>query len=345
MPTLFYPRLSGLSPRRILLVLLFVAITLLLASPARSWDRLGHERAAALVFDQLGATQQQDWIDILRHHPRFESDFLAEMPNDVANRDQHAQHRWLFARAGYWPDIARGLPDAARRAFNRPNWHWIDGRWVRQDVPRQGNVYLGMPAMSDINGPGDTAIRESRLSDNVLTALVSAAAQLEQPSHQASDEELAEMAVALCWFLHLGADIHQPLHAGALYHSGHLPEGDRGGNLLRLSSRSNLHSRWDQALRGSSWAQLLATFQQLDSDDSGYAFTPGTWLRESREALHTDVYTDAVKAQIIATPANADEVRLQVNEAYFADMQSIALQRIAISAARLAQALKAIPTD
>ena len=345
MSTLFSLSQSFLSWRNDCLSMLAIATALLAASPANSWDQLGHEQSAGFVFDQLTATEQTYWSDVLRHHPRFEQDFLSAMPDEIANSDQRTKQRWLFARAGYWPDIARGLPDAARREFNRPNWHWIDGRWVRPNVPRQGNVYLDMPAMSDINGPSDREIRDQGVRDNVLTSLVSAAVRLEQPLDQASDEEQAGMAVALTWFLHLGADIHQPLHAGALYNHTHLPEGDRGGNLVQLSSRSNLHSRWDQALRGSSGQQLQATFAQLDSDDIGQTFTPGTWLRESREDLHANVYTDTIKAQILATPANADDVRVNVDEAYLTRMQSIALQRIALSAARLAQALKAMPKD
>lgn len=345
MSILFSLSQSFLPWRNHCLSMLGIATALLAASPANSWDQLGHEQSAGLVFDQLTAQEQNYWSDVLRHHPRFEQDFLAAMPNDIAGSDPRAQQRWLFARAGYWPDIARGLPDAARREFNRPDWHWIDGRWVRPDVPRQGNVYLDIPAMSDINGPSDREIRHQRLSDNVLTSLVTAAAQLEQPLDQASDDERADMAVTLTWFLHLGADIHQPLHAGALYNHTHLPEGDRGGNLVQLSSRSNLHSRWDQALRGSSEQQLLSTFAQLDNEDIGESFTPGTWLKESRDYLHADVYSDAIKAQILDTPANAEDVRVNVDEAYLTRMQSIALQRIALSAARLAQALKAMPQD
>ena len=320
----------------------FLVLMWLLPVSAHSWDALGHQQSAALVFDQLSPAEQQYWSEVLRQHPRFTEDFLADMPGQIRNADSSEQQRWLFARAGYWPDIARGIPDAARAQFNRPNWHWIDGRWVRADVPRQGNVYLHMAPLADINGLSDQQIRQDRISDNVLTALVSAEAALHQPLSNADSSKQAELAVALCWYLHLGADIHQPLHAGALYHDEHLPDGDRGGNLVRLTTQGNLHALWDQALRGSSPEQLTAAFERLDARQVGQGFTPGTWLMESREFLHEDVYTRPVKVQIAETAADSDRVTVTLEEEYRPRMQAISLQRIAQSAARLAQTLKAM---
>ncbi|WP_082866470.1 S1/P1 nuclease [Pseudohongiella nitratireducens] len=322
--------------------LCIMALTFLLSAPAHSWDALGHERSAALVFDQLTEQEQDYWVAVLRHHPRFAEDFLSAMPERLRDADNKDQQRWLFARAGYWPDIARGIPDAARAQFNHPNWHWIDGRWVRADVPLQGNVYLDGTFLPDINGPSDSRIRESRLSDNVLTALITSESILKQPLDSANAQQQAELAIALCWYLHLGADIHQPLHAGASYHGTHFPEGDRGGNMVRLATRGNLHSLWDQALRGSSWEQLLSVFEQLDPQPSAQGFIPGTWLLESREFLHADVYTAPIKNQVLETPANTDEVTVSIEDDYRNRMQEISLQRVALSAARLAGALKAM---
>jgi hypothetical protein len=50
-------------------------------------------------------------------------------------------------------------------------------------------------------------------------------------------------AVALAWVLHLVGDLHQPLHTSSRVTPEH-PEGDRGGNLVKLGSTS-LHSVWD----------------------------------------------------------------------------------------------------
>src|SRR5262249_51635581 len=70
-----------------------------------------------------------------------------------------------------------------------------------------------------------------------------------QKFHDGSPEE---KAVALCWLLHLIADIHQPLHASAAF-SRHTFEpdviyhGDQGGNSIRIADHRDLHALWDAA--------------------------------------------------------------------------------------------------
>ncbi|CAK8994036.1 unnamed protein product [Durusdinium trenchii] len=58
----------------------------------------------------------------------------------------------------------------------------------------------------------------------------------------------------LRWVIHLVGDIHQPLHSADGYFDdarlGHLPQGDRGGNLIPVISdcgANNLHFYWDSA--------------------------------------------------------------------------------------------------
>ena len=77
---------------------------------------------------------------------------------------------------------------------------------------------------------------------------------IKKAKHDLADSRLppAERAIALCWYLHLVGDLHQPLHAVALA-TEELPDGDRGGNLIRVThngSETNLHSFWDQRLGG-----------------------------------------------------------------------------------------------
>jgi hypothetical protein len=67
----------------------------------------------------------------------------------------------------------------------------------------------------------------------------------------AADEE---KAIALAWILHLGGDIHQPLHTSARITELE-PKGDQGGNLFLLTPKDtprerseNLHWFWDSIL-------------------------------------------------------------------------------------------------
>ena len=77
---------------------------------------------------------------------------------------------------------------------------------------------------------------------------------LKWAQHQLTDTEISdtEKAIALCWYLHLLGDIHQPLHAVTLV-TDKYPQGDRGGNLVRVNingSEQNLHSWLDGRLGG-----------------------------------------------------------------------------------------------
>src|SRR5262249_47503449 len=48
----------------------------------------------------------------------------------------------------------------------------------------------------------------------------------------------------LSWLLHLIGDVHQPLHSTTRV-SASKPDGDDGGNGVKLTSPANLHRYWD----------------------------------------------------------------------------------------------------
>ena len=68
------------------------------------------------------------------------------------------------------------------------------------------------------------------------------------------DLNTAERALFARYLVHLVGDIHQPLHAVAMY-NGSYPNGDAGGNFVKINllngtKNYNLHSFWDSgALR------------------------------------------------------------------------------------------------
>ena len=202
----------------ILRMLLIAALSMLSASPVLAWDALGHRLSAYLAYDQMNETQRRFWVSTLQGHPRYQQDFVTAMPAEIAAQGANAQARWQFGQAAVWPDIARGFRGLDER-FHFPDRHWIDGAWVRDDVEMQGNIYIDMEPLPDIQGPQDQQISREYQADNVLTGLVYARRVL------MTNSDPEERAIALCWLLHLGGDIHQPLHAGALYSPGVFPDG------------------------------------------------------------------------------------------------------------------------
>ena len=45
-----------------------------------AWDSVRHRLSAAVAMDFLSANKKAQLLTILRQHPRFEEDFLAQVP-------------------------------------------------------------------------------------------------------------------------------------------------------------------------------------------------------------------------------------------------------------------------
>lgn len=317
--------------RCLLLVLLSVQVPLVLA-----WDSVGHRLSAAVALEFVEPQTAEKLIRILQAHPRYQQDFLAQIPDYVDQSDNTALAQWLLGQAAYWPDIARGLPDSERQKYNRPSWHYTDGAWVRDSAPFQGNVYVGIGPFSDIEGISGDAIRSEQQVNNVVTGIDYNAAVLTD-----ADAPPADRAIALCWVLHLIGDIHQPLHTGSLFSASLFARGDRGGNAIPIGE-SNLHSRWDRALaEGGVAAELPLLIERVSGftrpQIQGVESDWTAWMNESRGSLKSIVYTEAMREAIIAADGDGSELESQtLDAAYVSQMQSISRQRLGLAGLRLA---------
>lgn len=300
-----------------------------------AWDATGHRLGAYLAWEELNEDGRSFWLQTLEGHPRYQQDFINAMPNNIKRLPKSEQERWLFGQAAVWPDLARGFQGRAQQRFHRPDWHWIDGAWVRGEADVQGNVYLDAPSHRDIAGSHN--IHHESGAVNVLTALELAHYQL------TNEADPAVRAVALCWLLHLIGDIHQPLHAGGLVSSVLFPDGDRGGNAIRVDD-GNLHSLWDRALRDRGLMTLFNELQPLLRQfDIVTEFRPERWLNESRAILQTDVYPDSVLNNIRRAERTGNRLgSITLSRRYHEQMQQIATQRIMAAGLRSAATLAAL---
>jgi hypothetical protein len=89
-------------------------------SPAHAWNALGHRLVADIAWEQLTPERRKEIVDILRRHPRFDEDFVRQMPRDVD------EERWIFQQAAVWPDIARGFKGEDLKTYNHPTWHYVN---------------------------------------------------------------------------------------------------------------------------------------------------------------------------------------------------------------------------
>jgi hypothetical protein len=91
------------------------------ANAIYAWNNLGHEVVAEIACRQLDPATRQQIADMLRRHPRFDTDFVAKMEDAAAQGDKATQDHWIFLHAATWPDQIR-----KNKQYDRPTWHYID---------------------------------------------------------------------------------------------------------------------------------------------------------------------------------------------------------------------------
>ncbi len=150
----------------------------------------------------------------------------------------------------------------------------------------------------------------------------------------ASDSATDELkSYDLVWLLHLIGDIHQPLHATSRF-SHDLPEGDRGGNQVRLCKkpcRDELHAFWDDLL-GNSKSPTAAI-------KAGKALSPAP--AESDQDIHAWIEEsfEAAKAYVYTPPIGPGRGPYKLTAEYKRVADKIGEERVAIAGARLARFL------
>lgn len=316
---------------------LLLAGLIAFGAPVVAWDSVGHRVSAQVAVEYLDPGVRERLVGILRGHPRFNEDFLDEVPGFIDTGDELEFDTWLLGQAAFWPDIARGLPRGERGRYHRGNWHYIDGAWVRGAAMTQGNAYVGIDPFPDVPGSEASAIRSEADVDNVVVALDYNMRLLSDPTTEAG-----RRAVALCWVLHLAGDIHQPLHTGSLYSAELFDSGDAGGNGVDTDG-GNLHAVWDRALREQgildSVDSITNALQSMDLNEIESEPLDWTlWMDESRRLLTSVVYPEAIEREILtAESAGRDLREIELSEGYLAGMRRLSEQRLGLAGIRIAQ--------
>lgn len=316
--------------KRFSIVLLIITTV---ASTAVAYNSDGHRVIALMAFEVMEEHARDDFIDLLRHHPRFTEDFMNRMPDNVRNGSQGTRDRWLISQAGVWPDIARGLSGRDRGRFHRGNWHHVNLRFFASDAHRTALE----PGLPDLDF-GITDDRDDK-DYNIVQAIRNSARIVEDRNLPKS-----ERAVHLCWLVHIVADVHQALHTTALFSPNLFPKGDRGGNSLRVQ-QGNLHSIWDRRLgSGRTFNRLRRdAVEMLDDEelnDCGNGcvqqMNAETWISEGKVVATTFAYTPDIIAALLKAETTGDAMeRIELSDQYFADAGRINRERAVKAAFRL----------
>lgn len=209
---------------------LFLIVILLSVSGVKAWDDAGHKTIAYIAWQQMSPAAREKAFNILMSAPE-DADLSVFYMQD--SRSAAVKKRELFMLAATWADIVRDRKFKNRsEKYHKSNWHYADTFWTQEN----GQVKI-LPNPSEEDG--GKAVEKLLEFDKLLK------------NASASDEE---KAIALAWILHLGGDIHQPLHTSARITELE-PKGDQGGNFFLLTPKDtpreqseNLHWFWDSIL-------------------------------------------------------------------------------------------------
>jgi hypothetical protein len=319
--------------RRLLCALVLSIST---ACPVLAWSDAGHKIVASIAFSRLTPVERQRVVDILREHPRFKTDFLDAMPENVDAKDE-----WIFQQASVWPDIARGFRGDALKEFNHGTWHYIN---VPQYLNESDREALGQLKVNDSLDPPAKPVEEM----NAIQTIKLARALLADANASSRDK-----ATMMAWLFHLVGDIHQPLHSTALFSQKLFPEGDRGGNLIRTVQRRNLHSLWDGFPGGKvdlreahqEALKLMANAELTELGERGAReLDEKQWMDESHELCVNVVYGPDVVGYLRNREAEGS-TNLQpiaLSEEYLKAGGKICDRRVVQAGYRLAAVLKEI---
>jgi hypothetical protein len=301
-----------MSTTKILIVLFGLACP----APTLAWNGFGHMTVAAVAYKKLNPAVATKVSTLLQLNPDYAT-WIANVP--AKNRDMIA-----FLMAATWPDVIKGEagytndgnqpsgPDSGRNIgyfdkLQHRYWHYIDepfspdGTAMKQPVPPNARTQI-------------TLFR---------TTLTSPTANDDVKSYD------------LVWLLHLVGDVHQPLHCTSRFDKQQ-PNGDQGGNLVslcKLPCKDELHVLWDDLLgiqtdpnAAIKRASTLATPDPILSAIADEA----TWIAESLQAAEHSVYI---------APIEVGPGPFTVNAKYKKQAQALAVKRVALAGARLANLL------
>ena len=248
--------------------LLAVALSLLVVPPSQAWNHTGHRVAALIAWNGMTPAAREAATRILKAHPRYAPDLLRDMPDDYAMPE-----KWAFLTAATWPDIIKEPNHPMRREHHKDRWHYVNLAYA-PDGDRRGFV------------DGTPHRRPGAEPDNILQAIPKVTTDLTDAGATPSGK-----AIALCWYLHLVGDLHQPLHATSRV-SPEFPEGDRGGSiaLVKHAGRvTTLHAFWDDRLGAYVLPSLVErvagrAMQEHPRDAFGDAALPSTPVKLAEES-------------------------------------------------------------
>jgi hypothetical protein len=263
----------------------------ILAVPAWGWDDVGHKITGYIAWQRMSPKARENAIRILRAAP--EDSHLSVYFQSYGARSDAVKQLDYFMLVPTWADIVRDRAFPVRYAkYHKGDWHYTSVFW---------RSVGGEPQIIADRKPDGQAIEKLAEHEKVLR------------SASATD---AEKAIALAWFLHIGGDIHQPLHTSSRVTDVE-PNGDIGGNTFLLTpegtpreDQQNLHWFWDSIVP-----------RNIPYD---FGFCEGCYVKHVAEAFMSRYSFDAEKSSLALSNYAAwkdESLRLAQTEVFRSDLK------------------------
>ena len=311
--------------RRLLVCLEVLALVLSSAPPVGAWNDRGHMSVAYLAYRKLRPATRDRVNTLLRLNPKY-SDWMASVAKQMPGAGPDDQDMMIFMLASTWADEIKRDPA------------------YRPDGSHSGNSPAGSPGPGENTGYADLLMhkywhfidRPFATDGTPLPAIptpnvAERIALFRQVLASPAGDELK--SYDLTWLLHLVGDVHQPLHAATRVTGAH-PEGDAGGNLVKLAcANCELHFFWDDLLgTASDLKSVMEGARQLAPAKAALAAKSDEkdWVAESFRAAERIVY---------APPVGPGNGPFHLTLAYQKKAQKLATERVALAGQRLANLL------
>ena len=197
---------------------------------AQGWDEVGHKITGIIAWQHMTPEAREKAFALLNSAP--EDSDLNVLYDRFNSRSEQIKKMELFMFATSWSDRVRDRSfDVRFKNYNQGDWHYAAIFWkqkngkatIIEDFPEESGKAI--PKMYDF----EKILRSPGYKDG-------------------------EKAIALAWFLHVGGDIHNPVHNASRV-TENSPKGDQGANRFTLVPRTetqrglNLHGYWDSIIR------------------------------------------------------------------------------------------------
>ena len=310
---------------KVLKVLVCVTLGLALSGPALAWNDRGHMTVAYIAYKQLTPTTRDRVNALLKLNPKY-SDWAATVDKQVPGASADDKNLMIFMIAATWAD-----------GIKRDSTYTQDGS-------QNGNRPDGSPDPGKNTGYDDLLMHKYwHFIDTPFTTDGTALPSIPTPNAQerirlfrtvlASTGADPLKSYDLTWLLHLVGDVHQPLHASTRVSSTD-PNGDSGGNLVKLSCTScELHAFWDDLLgTGNNLKTVVQAARKLPAAEAALAAKSDEkdWIAESFTESQQTVY---------AAPIAAGNGPFTLTASYKKNAGKLAKARVELAGARLANLL------